>query len=70
LYSTWVITYIVLVEKHMQLSDRDAEVSLIKFIWDVPPKGTKLAPLLHQRVEKAQAEEQSLEGLLLKTQSF
>jgi len=54
----------------MQLSDRDAEVSLIKFIWDVPPKGTKLAPLLHQRVEKAQAEEQSLEGLLLKTQSF
>ena len=37
----------VLVQKHLDLADADAQVILIELIWNVPSNGSELSPFLH-----------------------
>mmetsp|Transcript_23705 Transcript_23705/g.65781 ORF Transcript_23705/g.65781 Transcript_23705/m.65781 type:complete len:546 (+) Transcript_23705:174-1811(+) len=52
----------VLIEEHLQLSDRDALVSIIEAVRNVPPQWSKLPPLLDERMEEYVPEEELLEG--------
>lgn len=52
--------YLIFIEEHLQLSDRDAEVSLVKLILNVPAEGTKLTPLLYKSMEETQTKQQFL----------
>lgn len=45
----------------MQLYNADPQIGLVELVRNVPPQRTEIAPLLYQRVEKAQAEEQLFE---------
>lgn len=56
--------YLILLQEHMELLDRDPQVGLIELIRNVPAHGTKLLPLLDQRVEEAQAIQQPLKHTL------
>lgn len=57
-----MLTYLlVFVQEHSKLAHADALVSIVKAIGDVPAQGPKLAPLLHQGVEKGQTQEQILQ---------
>ena len=47
----------------LQLRDADAEVGLVELVRDVPAERAERAPLLHQTVEEAQAEQQTLPRL-------
>ena len=50
----------VLVEEDGELADGDAQVGLVELVRNVPANRSELAPLLDQRVEKAQSEQQPL----------
>jgi len=47
-------THFIVIKEHVELSDGDAEICLVKLVWDVPAEGTKLTPLLDNTVEEAQ----------------
>jgi len=51
----------------LHLSDADSEVGFVELVRNVPTEWSELAPLLHQRMEKAQTEQHLLPSLLLHT---
>ena len=60
-------SYFILVQEHVQLLHRDAQVSLVELVGNVPAQRSKLLPLLGQRVEETQAVQQLLEHSLQQT---
>ena len=56
----------VLVEEDGELADGDAQVSLVELVRYVPADRSELAPLLDQRVEEAEAEQQLLPRRLVR----
>mmetsp|Transcript_12285 Transcript_12285/g.49294 ORF Transcript_12285/g.49294 Transcript_12285/m.49294 type:complete len:243 (-) Transcript_12285:3353-4081(-) len=55
----------VLVDVHLELSDGDFEVSVVKAVGDVPPDGPERATLLNEPVAEREAEAELLEHLRL-----
>ena len=55
-----VKTHLILIEEHLELFDRDSEVSLVELIGNVPAESTKLASLLNQGMEETEAKQQLL----------
>ena len=49
--------------QYLELPDGDPQVRLVELVGDVPAQRAELAPLLHQGVEEAKAEQQLLEHL-------
>ena len=47
-------THVVLVDEHVKLSDRDAQVSLVELVGDIPADRSEGAALLDDGVEEAQ----------------
>ena len=56
--------YLILIEKHLQLTDTNTQVSLIKFIRDIPTKSTKFSSFLNKSMEKAKTKQQFLPLML------
>ena len=48
-------TYFILIEEHLQLPHADTQIGLVELVGDVPAQRSKLAALLDQSVEEAQA---------------
>ena len=48
-------TYFILIEEHLQLPHTDTQIGLVELVGDVPAQRSKLAALLDQSVEEAQA---------------
>jgi len=55
-----VVTDIVLVEEHRQLTHGNAEVGFVELVRNVPTKRTELASFLDQGVEEAKSEQHPL----------
>lgn len=59
------LTYLVVIEEHIQLRDTYTQVGLVELVPHVPAERAELPPLLHDRVEEAQREQQLLEHFRL-----
>ena len=56
--------YLIFIEKHLQLTDTNTQVSLIKFIRDIPTKSTKFSSFLNKSMEKTKTKQQFLPLML------
>ena len=54
-------TYVILVEKHVELFGADSEIGLVELVGNVPSEGPELPSLLHERVEETESKQQLLE---------
>ncbi len=52
-----LFAYIVLIEEHLHLPHADPEISLVKFVRNIPPQGPKVSALLNQTVEEAETKQ-------------
>lgn len=59
----------VLVDVHLQLPYADAEVGLVEAVRDVPPKWSKVPPLLNEGVEETETKQELLKHLQLKEEN-
>ena len=60
-------THIVLIEEHVQLPNRNAQVGFIELVEIIPSKRTKFPSFLHYGMEEDQTEQHSLPDDLFKT---
>lgn len=52
--------YLIFIEEHSELLDADSEVGLIELIGDIPSEGSKVPPLLNQRMEETETKKKTL----------